>query len=183
MKLDAPLRTRRLLLRTLTTADADDIYLGWMRDPEINQFLESRFAEHSLESLGQFIASRNTGADELLLGICLGDGRHIGNIKLGPVNWHHQTAAVGLLIGERDCWGKGYGSEAIIGVTTHAFGGIGLEKLYAGCYATNVGSARAFVKAGWGEEGRSKGHWRSHGTREDNLQFGITRSEWVTNPD
>jgi RimJ/RimL family protein N-acetyltransferase len=183
LKLDSPLRTRRLVLRTLTAADADDRYLGWMRDSEINQFLESRFAEHSLTSLEKFIESCNAGADELLLGICLTNGRHIGNIKLGLVNRHHQNAAVGLLIGERDCWGRGYGSEAIIGVTAHAFGSLDLQKLYAGCYASNVGSARAFVKAGWAEEGRSKGHWLSHGTREDNVQFGITRSEWVTNPD
>src|SRR3954468_24973407 len=117
MKLATPLQTPRLQLRSLTAEDATQRYLGWLTDPEVNRYLEARFAEHSLESLRQFIEACNSGVAELLLGICLADGRHIGNIKLGPVNPHHKNAAIGLLIGERDCWGLGYASEAIGCVT------------------------------------------------------------------
>jgi len=182
MRLETPLRAPRLQLRTLGVADATKRYLEWMRDPEINRYLESRFAEHSIESLARFIETRNEGSTELLLGICLVDGCHIGNIKLGPVEWHHRNAAVGLLIGEKDCWGKGYASEAIVTVATYAFADLALEKLYAGCYASNVGSARAFVKAGWTQEGRLGDHWLAGGRRDDGLQFGITRTEWAAGP-
>ena len=180
MRLDTPIRTDRLLLRTLDAADATERYLAWMRDPETTRYLESRLVEHSHESLVQFIEACNRGDTDLLLGICLPDGRHIGNIKLGPVNAFHRHAAVGLLIGERDQRGAGYATEAIAAVTAHAFRVVGLEKLFAGCYATNVGSARAFLKAGWSEEGRSKGHWSFEGRREDNIQLGITRLEWAS---
>jgi len=178
MKLVAPLHTDRLVLRTLTVADATDRYLGWMHDPEATRFLESRLVEHDLGSLRDYIASCNDSEASMLLGICLTDGTHVGNIKLGPIDPYHQHAAIGLLIGERDLWGQGYATEAIAALTAHAFGQLGLLKLYAGCYASNVGSARAFLKAGWIEEGRNWAHWRSDGGREDNVQLGITRADW-----
>jgi ribosomal-protein-alanine N-acetyltransferase len=178
MKLATPLLTERLLLRTLTIADATDRYLAWMRDPETTRFLESRLVDHDLGSLREYIASCNDAPASILLGICLADGTHIGNIKLGPIDPYHQQAAVGLLIGERDQWGKGHATEAIGALTAYAFQEIGLQKLYAGCYASNVGSAGAFLKAGWTEEGRNRAHWRSDGGREDNIQLGITLADW-----
>ena len=177
MRLATPLRTRRLVLRTLTSADAVERYLAWMHDAETMRYLEARLAEHSLESLRRYIETCNAGSDQLLLGICLTDGSHVGNIKLGPIDPYHQHAAIGLLIGERGQWGKGYATEAIAAMTGHAFRELGLEKLYAGCYASNIGSARAFLKAGWTEEGRNRAHWRSDGGREDNVQLGITRAD------
>ena len=178
MKLDSPIRTRSLLLRGLSARDASGRYRTWMRDPEIQKYLESRFVVHTVASLRRYIEDCNAASDLLLLGICLANGRHIGNIKLGPVNTLHQIAAVGLLIGERDCWGKGYASEAIVGVTRHAFTSMAIEKLYAGCYASNVGSAQAFVKAGWIIEGRSRAHWQLGSQREDNILLGIDRATW-----
>jgi [ribosomal protein S5]-alanine N-acetyltransferase len=178
MKLTTPLLTARLVLRTLSAADATDRYLGWMRDREATRFLESRLVDHDLGSLHDYIASCNDAPASMLLGICLADATHIGNIKLGPIDPYHQHAAIGLLIGERDLWGNGYATEAIAAVTAHAFSEMGLQKLYAGCYASNVGSARAFLKAGWIEEGRNRAHWRSDGGREDNVQLGITRADW-----
>lgn len=178
MKLDTPLRSRRLLLRTLAADDATERYLGWMRDPETTRYLEARLVEHSVRSLREYIESCAASPAELLLGICISDGTHIGNIKLGPIDSYHRRAAVGLLIGEREQWGNGYATEAIVAVSAHAFGAMGLEKLYAGCYASNVGSARAFLNAGWGEEGRSKADWRLDGGREDNIALGITLADW-----
>ncbi|MEO8436817.1 MAG: GNAT family N-acetyltransferase [Chloroflexota bacterium] len=178
MILDTPLRSRRLLLRTLAVDDATERYLGWMRDPETTRYLEARLVEHSLQSLHEYIESCAASPTELLLGICLPDGEHIGNIKLGPIDSYHRRAAVGLLIGEREQRGMGYATEAIVAVTARAFGAMTLEKLYAGCYASNIGSARAFLKAGWSEEGRSKAAWRADDGREDNIALGITLADW-----
>src|SRR6476660_576399 len=107
MQLDTPLPTKHLQLRSLTTAEATERYLGWMRDPLTTRYLEARLTEHSLGSLRNYIDSCNAGGVDLLLGIFLIDGSHIGNIKLGPVDWYHQSASVGLLIGEKRYWGKG----------------------------------------------------------------------------
>ncbi len=180
MRLDQPHQTPRLLLRSLAASDATAAYLSWLEDPEINRYLESRFVKHTLASLASFIEHCNAGDTDLLLGICLHDGRHIGNIKLGPINPQHRYASIGLLIGDRACWGKGYATEAITGISRVGFEHLGLEKLYAGCYAGNQGSARAFLNAGYLEEGRQKSMWESAGHREDNILLGLTRADWLT---
>ena len=182
MELDTPIRTPRLVLRTLGAVDVNDRYLAWMRDAETTRYLESRLIDHSLASLGSFVEISNTAPDTLLLGVCLIDGRRIGNIKLGPIDGYHRSAPVGLLIGERDQWGKGLATEAIVGLTGHAFTALSLEKLWAGCYASNMASARAFIRAGWVEEGRSKAHWRLDPGRDDNIVLGITRVDWSARP-
>ena len=57
--------------------------------------------------------------------------------------------SVRILLGDKNCWGKGYATETIEVLTEHAFGVLGLHKLTAGAYAENVGSIRAFEKAGF----------------------------------
>ena len=178
MQLDAPLVTERLQLRSLADQDVSDEYLGWMNDPLVNRFLESRLTEQTLSSIGEFVRSNNASADTLLLGIFLAGKQHIGNIKLGPVSSHHQSAAIGIMIGRRDAWGKGYAAEAIVLLSRYAFERAGLMKLYAGCYAANTASFRAFQKAGFVLEGRFRSHVSSDGRRDDTLQVGLTRADW-----
>jgi RimJ/RimL family protein N-acetyltransferase len=81
------------------------------------------------------------------------DGRHIGNIKIGPLETRHGRGDIGLLIGDRGSWGKGYAREAIAAMADYALGPLGLHKVTAGCYAGNEGSRRAFLAAGFVQEG------------------------------
>ena len=97
------LETPRLILRTMNAADASDRYLSWMRDPIINQYLESRFSlPECTQDLIAFIEYMNAAPDSLLCGIFLReDVRHIGNIKIGPVVTRHARSEIGYLIGDR----------------------------------------------------------------------------------
>lgn len=167
----------RVYLRAVTLADVNPTYLGWMHDPQVTQYLESRFYPHTLDSLSEFVSTMQYSRDNVFLAIVLKDTeRHIGNIKLGPINWIHRFAEVGLLIGEKDTWGKGYASEAIQILTHYAFHKLNLHRLTAGCYAQNMGSARAFLKAGWQQEGLRPQHFFSDGEYVDEILLGITRA-------
>ena len=160
MLLITPISTSRLSLRCLTSADANERYLHWLEDKEINRFLESRFSKHSLASTAEFIGTVNSSDDTILLGLFQKDGdRHIGNIKLGPINIHHNNAEIGIMIGDKTAWGKGYATEAIEAVSMYAFETLGVRKLTAGYYAENEGSGRAFRKVGFKDEGLKVGHW------------------------
>jgi [ribosomal protein S5]-alanine N-acetyltransferase len=178
MLISEPLVSQRLRLRSLTISDASDAYLSWMTDPQVLRFLESRHTHLDIGALQDFIGSCNAAEDVLLLGICEGGGRHIGNIKLGPIEPRYGSAAVGIIVGERDCWGQGYATEAVLTLTRHAFERMALAKLYAGCYASNRGSERAFLGAGWVVEGRQRALWVLDGKREDNIVLGCWRDDW-----
>lgn len=157
----------------MTVDDVTSTYLGWMRDPEATRFLEARFSEHTIESLRQFVVTMSERDDTVLLAIvALESDTHIGNIKIGPIDRHHGTADIGLLIGERDAWGRGYGTEAIKLATDYAFRELGLRKLTAGCYGANVGSATAFRRAGWVEDGMRLAQFvTDDGELQDEIHF------------
>jgi RimJ/RimL family protein N-acetyltransferase len=171
--LDRPIETERLTLRTLTSADAGGAYLRWMNDPAVTKFLESRFRSFDRADLESFIRSNNDDPDVLLLGIFVrSDGRHIGNLKIGPFDRQHLLGDMGIAIGDPTVWGKGYAREAIAATADHVFGTLGMHKITAGIYASNVGSHRAFLAAGFVEEGRRRNHYRFDGRWEDALLMG-----------
>lgn len=168
-------RGERIGLRALTVADVGELYLAWMRDPEVVRYLEARFTEHTLESLRDFVVTSTARDDTLLLAICAlaDDGRHIGNIKVGPLDPHHGTADVGLLIGDGGWRGRGAGREAIALATRLAAEELGARKLTASCYSTHVKSGDAFLANGWVDEGRRPAQFVGEAGVEDQWMFGL----------
>jgi [ribosomal protein S5]-alanine N-acetyltransferase len=168
MRRAGPLRGARLTLRPLTAGDADGPYLGWMSNPNVLRHLEARHIRHDRASLRAFIETSNADPSTLLLGLVVtADDRHIGNIKLGPIDLRHRRGDVGILIGDTAMWGRGYAAEAISILAAHAFGELRLHRLTAGFYASNAGSIRAFEKAGFHVEARLPEHWQRDGAWED----------------
>ena len=163
----------RVELFLLEPENVSDAYVGWLADPEINQFLESRFAVHDHASVGAFVSNMLESSGNLLLGIRdRGLDRHVGNIKLGPIDRHHGLGEIGIMIGDREAWGRGIGSSAIDRVVAIAAQDLGLRKLSAGCYASNVGSKRAFEKAGFAVEAVRRQHYLLDGRPEDAILLG-----------
>lgn len=150
---------KQILIRQLVPGDVGDSYLAWMNDPEVTRFLESRWKPHSHDDLVSFVSSVRASGTDFLFGIFLADsGEHIGNIKIGNINPIHHYADLGLVIGAKRYWGMGYATEAIRLATEYAFTELNLNKLIAQIYAPNVGSQKAFEKAGY----RVVGHYTRH---------------------
>lgn len=160
----------QLTLQTLTIDTMSAAYLDWLQDDEIIQFLEIRHSKQSLDTITNFVQSCFESHDNLLMGMFLNETKqHIGNIKLGPVQWRYKRADIGLVIGEKTTWGKGMATEAIAGITTIAFEQVGLHRVQAGAYASNIGSIKAFEKVGFTREGLLKSYWLVDGEPEDEV--------------
>lgn len=147
-------------LFVLEECDVTPHYVDWLNDPSINRYLESRFAQHTLESTRAFVARCVANDAQLLLGIRYRpfSGRHVGNIKL-DINPVHRIGEVGILIGDTDVHGKGVARRAIDLLAGIARNQLGLRKLTAGCYSSNLPSERAFQRAGFVIEGRRPEHF------------------------
>jgi RimJ/RimL family protein N-acetyltransferase len=166
-------------LRPLTLADVGERYVAWLNDPAVNRFLETRHQVQTLETVRSFVAVNSGRADRRLFAICLNETeRHIGNIKVGPIKPNHALADVSLFIGERDCWGKGYATEAITLASRFAFAQMPVVKLSASFYATNVASIRAFLKAGYREEGLRRRHYLLDGKLSDIVELGLCAEDY-----
>ena len=112
------------------------------------------------------------------MGIFLVQGnRHIGNIKLGPINLRHKVADLGFLIGERREWGKGYATQAIQLLCNYGFVQLGLDKITAGAYQENIGSQKALIKSGFKKEGCQQSQWTWNGVRQDGILFGRVKKK------
>lgn len=177
------LRGQAISLRAVTETDVTETYVGWLNDPVVNQFLETRFEKQTLRSVGEFVQRTNASADQYLFAICLNiDGAHIGNIKLGPIIPHHDCADVSLFIGNKQSWGQGYATQAIKLISEFAFEALKLRKLSAGAYAPNTGSISAFLKAGYSTEGSRPRHYLLDGKPCDVVLMGRCRNEESSRP-
>lgn len=153
-----------------------DRYVGWLNDPDVNRYLESRFVRHRIEDVRTFVSAQLSSDAILMLGIRSRElDRHVGNIKLGPVNRWHGLGEIGIMIGDRDAWGKGIATEAIALMTRIGFEELGLRKITAGCYRSNTGSQRAFERAGFAVEAVRRAHFLLEGRPEDAVLLGCLR--------
>ena len=164
----------RLYLREVVLSDAEGPYLQWMNDAEVLRYTESRFRPHSKEHLCDYVTRINASPDFVFRAITLRDtGRHIGNIKLGPIDWNHRFGDIGIIIGAKDCWGKNYAAESIRLLADYAFSFLKLHKLTAGCYAVNEAAITAFKKAGFVREGDRPSQYLSDGRYVDLVCLGL----------
>ena len=175
------LNSKRLVLRALHPSDLSTQYLSWLNDGDVSRYLETRFLPQTMEALQSYWQNHRDDPANPWFAICLvEDGRHIGNIKLGPIQWLHRRADLSLFIGDKSCWGLGYASEAIGLVRDWAFRELDLQKLNAGIYAGNIGSRRAFEKNGFELEGTLRQDAVSDGSRVDVWRMGLPRSSWLS---
>jgi len=170
---ELPIETERLWLKSLEVAAAEGSYASWLADPEVMRFIEIDNAQSDALSVAAYIDSMNQSPDNYLFGIFTrADGRHIGNIKLGSIDRAHGRADIGLLIGHRASWGKGYASEAIAAISEFAGDELHLRRVFAGCHETNPGSVKAFLKSGFEIEGRLRQHAKDGDEFVDGLVLG-----------
>jgi RimJ/RimL family protein N-acetyltransferase len=165
-------------LRPVRPSDVRAGYARWLNDPLINQFLESRFQKATEADLEAYVARFAADPDHTFLAVVARDtDTHIGNVKLGPIDRHHQVADMGLLIGDRAYWGRGIATEVIRLVSRYAFDELGLRKVTAGCYSTNRAAIRAFEKAGFAREGLRRKQYQSDGAYVDGVMLGLLRTD------
>jgi RimJ/RimL family protein N-acetyltransferase len=156
----------RAVLRPLVLSDVTPRYLAWFVDDIVTRYLDSRDITHQ-EAI-DYIEHGITSNEYFMCAVCdRTTGVHVGNIKIGPIRWRHRTSDMVTVIGDRAVWGKGIASEAILMAMRIAFGVLHMRRLHAAIHADNVGSLRAYTRAGWKIEGRFKEHFVLDGKADD----------------
>ena len=107
-----------------------DVYVSWLNDPEVNQFLEARFTENTTESVSAYIRTYYGNIEAYMWGIYPnGSDQLIGTATLRSINRNHGSAGIGLMIGKKEYWGSGCATEALGLVAEYAFDVLGLHRL------------------------------------------------------
>ena len=141
----------KIKLRTVELSDCRKYYLDWLNDPEVNQYLETRWHEQSIDTIKEFVKSIRESSHSYLFAIIYQD-KHIRNIKIGPIHPIYKFADVSYFIGDKNCWKKGIATEAIKLVGKFAFEELNLHRLEAGAFEQNIGSQKALLANGFVKE-------------------------------
>lgn len=147
------IQSERIYLRDIREEDLNQDFWDAVNDPDIMKYSEQRHFPITKEDFTGYWEKHHNKKDEPWMMILLKDGNlHIGNIKVGPINWIHRRAEVSLWL-LKSYWNQGLGTEAINLIVDYAFKRLNLCKLTAGIYKGNEGSIKAFSKAGFQPEG------------------------------
>ncbi len=153
----------------------------WINDREVSQYLLVR-SPMSLAAEEQWYDRMVQRApNEQVLGIEVQNGqewRHIGNISFHELDVFNHSAEVGILIGEKDCLGKGWGRKAMALMLDYGFGMLNLNRIYLQVHADNERAIRSYRAVGFVQEGLLRQDMYKYGRYVDVLMMSVLRSEW-----
>ncbi len=153
-----------------------EAYVGWLNDPETMRHSENRHRQHSLESCRDYWESF-AGSPHFFWAIEADALGHIGNMN-AYLDIPNGTADVGILLGDRDSWGKGFGLEAWMLVAQFLFKSQGIRKLTAGTAANNIGMLKIMERAGMTADGRRLRQLLIDGAEVDVVYAAVFAEQW-----
>jgi len=175
------LKGKSVLLRPVRRSDIS-YFLKWFNDPEVVQYLDMYLpmTEMAEEKFIEELGTTRARTDVILVIEVIegGSTRPIGDCGLHQINAKDRNALFGIVIGEKDYWGKGYGLEAARLLIDYGFQQLNLDRISSAALAFNERSVRLHKKLGFREEGRLRQAMFKNGQYYDRLEFGILREEW-----
>lgn len=144
------LETERFLLRPLTTQDVTERYRSWFNPETARMGIASARRQPTIEELKTFIAERVSREDVFFFGIFTKDGgEHIGNLKYEPVDSQEGYAVMGILIGQKEWWGKGVAPEVLRATARWLRDRFHVREIILGVMKDNLLARRSYEKVGF----------------------------------
>lgn len=162
-------------------------FAQWNRDSEYMRLLASEPPRlHSPKSIKEWVEKeieKGPDANFWFTVRALEDDRLLGDVGLTVINWGSREAFVGIGIGAREFWGKGYGTEAMQLTLRYAFTELNLRRVSLSVFEFNPRAIRSYQKAGFRLEGRQRQAIQREGRRWDILYMSILQEEWMEEND
>jgi RimJ/RimL family protein N-acetyltransferase len=162
-------------------------FVEWLNDPEVRRYLLINLPISMANEELWFENMLKLPANEQPFGIEIRENgteagdehwRLIGNCSFMNIDATVRSAEVGIFIGDKSCWNKGYGTEVMGMLLTLGFDTLNLNRIYLRVYEANKGGIRAYEKAGFIHEGRLREGTFQNGKYCDVLLMSVLRAEW-----
>ncbi len=177
------IRGERVILRPyeagFTESELYCLY-QWSRDETVLRWsggtaLSMSFEEFKLAFHSELECEDHYGRNFSLL---TANGEFIGRLGYYHIDHRRGEAELGIVIGEKAYWGRGYGTDAVNALLAHIFQETDLERVYLYTYADNKRAQRSFEKCGFRKSEEYRKFSLNHGPY-DEVQMEIYRDEWV----
>jgi len=151
----------------------------WYSDPEIARLARYQEAPMRPDEIERFFAARVVGDDALAMAIHeLATDRLVGTCAFSQLDGDNGSALYHITIGEKDAWGRGYGTEATRLMLDHAFGTLGLHRIALFVFEFNERAIRAYRRCGFVIEGRARESIYRDGRWWDELAMSVLERDW-----
>jgi diamine N-acetyltransferase len=172
--------SKRLRLRA---GEREDIprWVDWLNDQEVTQYLLMNLPLSRADEEGWFDRMLKGPLPEHVLVIEAqtdSGWKPIGNTAFGDIDSVNRNAEVGIFIGEKEYWGRGYGRETMKLMLRHGFNTLNLHRIYLRVYEYNLRGIRAYEHAGFVQEGRLRQDVFRNGRYYDVIIMSVLRTEW-----
>jgi RimJ/RimL family protein N-acetyltransferase len=169
-------------LVNLRGVELDDLDrdVRWVNDTEVTRHLNMRYplSRSAEEEWLKGVAVRPGSYESINFAIETKDGIHIGNLGFHEVHPEDRKARLGIMIGDKDYWSKGYGTDAMLTFLRFAFDEMNLHRVDLTVDAENERALACYRKCGFVEEARLRQERYSSGRYFDQLVMGILRGEF-----
>ncbi|MEZ5648072.1 MAG: GNAT family protein [Alphaproteobacteria bacterium] len=174
-----PIETQRFFLSPFLISDIGEVYLSWLRDPEVVQWLNAQFRHHDANSAREWLAQHDN-KDKFCLSVLVRDTKtHIGNISAN-IDRRHGTAMIGVMIGDKRWWGSGVVLEIREALLNWLFDEQNIHKVWSMPFVRNAPAIFNYRRQGFTCEGILRAHRRrSNGEYLDVAIFSMLRDEWM----
>ena len=170
---------RLVALRRPEPGDVDAV-VRWYADPEIARLTRYQTRPMTQAEVERFFQTRMLAQDALAYAIVeLPTWRLIGFTTFSALDGDNGSVMFHITIGERDAWGRGYGTEATELMVGHAFERLGLHRVGLTVFSYNLRAISAYEKAGFSIEGKLRDAIQREGLYFDEVQMGILADEWL----
>jgi RimJ/RimL family protein N-acetyltransferase len=155
----------------------------WYSDPDVARLTRYQDGPMRQDEIERFFTARVVGPDSLALAVHIRDSnRLIGTCAFSQLDGDNGSALYHITIGEKDAWGRGYGTDATQLMLRHAFESLHLHRVALSVFEFNERAIRAYLRCGFVVEGRSReAIWRE-GRWWDEITMSILEPEWRASP-
>lgn len=170
---------RRIVLRRHRMENLEQV-VRWYQDPELARLTRYQLRPMTRDEVERFFHSRLVSPDSVAYAIHeRGTDRFIGITTFSAVDGDNGSALFHITIGERDAWGRGFGTETTQLMLAHAFERLGLHRIGLSVFEFNERAIRSYEKAGFRVEGRLREAILRDGRYWDEVQMGALGPEWL----
>jgi len=169
----------RLYLSPYNATDTEaELFTKWLCDPEVADGLGDTFMQFNIVNEKQWIQDMLKKGEPAFAIVKNDTDEMIGSISLMEVKVSCGSATVGILIGEAENRGKGYGTEAMKLIVGYGFDVLNLHNIMLCVYDFNEGAYKSYLRVGFKEFGRRRGAYYLNNKRHDAIYMDITRDDW-----
>lgn len=175
------IKGRRVFLRSLRESDVSGNWWQWFNDARVTKYMNKGREKNTIEKQMEFFCRIQASQSDFVAAICDPENkRHIGTTGIHNIRVEggKRVGNFGIIIGEKECWGRGIGTEAWQLITEYAFDKLGLERIETKIFPDNAASLKIASKIGFEVVELLRNDVTKDGESKDRFLLKLDRDVW-----